>query len=160
MKQTTKIALAVAAGAAALLLKKTRSVDGVGDINIPYAKAEKTRRLFAAYDHACIVERAQSAKADKILDELEAQGVDISTDEGEAIAAKALFEAGLSDENGETDVYKNRINARLELLNYILYDLLPALPMIPRSDLRQLQETRNITYQNKAIEIVRKLINA
>ena len=32
MKQTTKIALAVAAGAAALLLKKKHSVDGVGKV--------------------------------------------------------------------------------------------------------------------------------
>ena len=51
MKQTTKIALAVAAGAAALLLKKKRSVDGIGGSRDQYviAKVISTRYRSTSY---------------------------------------------------------------------------------------------------------------
>ena len=133
MKQSSKIALGVAAGVAvvACLHKKKESTSGIG-ATIPYllqkSVLNEAQRLFNQYDDACEAERVYDLACDVVYENLQSQGIDPFNDANEKLVYDALFKAGLSDENGITDIYENRRLARKELLNFIYSKILPFFP--------------------------------
>ena len=152
---------ALAAGGLALLRNwKKDSVSGVGAlyININRATLNEANRLFRNYDLACEIERDHSERSDAIFEDLEARGIDWQSEEGEKIANELLFRAGLSDRNGNTDVYVNKVNARKDLLNFIYYELLPLFP-IKKGDLELIRNSRNYAKQDELIQITREYVN-
>ena len=157
--ETSNATLGVVAVAAGLLalLRKNKGADGIGGMYIPYATIDSAIRLFRAYDESCEIAREHNEQSDAIFDDLESRGVDISTEEGERIAADALYKAGLTDENGETDVYVNRSNARKKLLDFIYTKILPKFPL-PKSDIALFKNNRNVVLQDRLLNITREFL--
>ena len=115
------------------------------------------KQMLKNYDLLVAEVRNHEAKVDAIFDKLEEEGVNADTEEGEKIANARLFAAGLSDENGQTDLYVKRSAARVNLVNYIIDHLVGK--MIPAQD-REILRGANISYQFKIIETARKLLAA
>lgn len=165
MKTDSKIALgALAVGAAAFLLarKHTKGASGIGKVRTPYiipsSILKKAKSLFDAYDRAIEIEREHDAKCDAIYENLQERGIDPYADENERVVIDALYNAGLTDENGLTDVMMNRHNARKELFDYINANIVTLFP-IPASDKEALKSTRSIVYQNLLLDITRDFVN-
>ena len=115
------------------------------------------KQMLKNYDILVAEVRNHEAKVDEIFDELEEEGVNADTEEGEKIANARLVAAGLSDENGQTDLYVKRSEARVNLVNYIIDHLVGK--MIPAQD-REMLRGANISYQFKIIDLARKLLAA
>ena len=94
-------------------------INGIGSITIPGKILNEAKAMFDAYDLACEIDREHDKACDAIYEDFQAQGIDPFADENERIVVEALYRAGLTDQNGLTDVMMNRHNARKELLNYI-----------------------------------------
>lgn len=161
MKTNTIIALA--AGAAILAcIKKRKSTSGVGsvrNIRVSSKMLNEAKRLFDVYDRTVEIEREHDAKCNAIFDQLDADGIDwMNTAEGERIVKERLFRAGLTDENGMTDVSVNRYNARKKLFDFVNANIVPLFP-IPASDRNLLRDTLNITFQNRLLDITREFVN-
>lgn len=155
----------VAAGAAVLLCihRKKGKVSGIGAMlpigtgvgdSINPTIINKARELFENFDEACEIEREHSEKVDVVFEELEGRGIDWQSEDGQKIANEALFRAGLSDPDGNTDVYVNRINARKELLNFLQQVIVPLLPICD-NDKELLMNISSITKQNDFIDLMR-----
>lgn len=115
------------------------------------------KQMLKNYDLLVAEVRNHEAKVDAIFDKLEEEGVNADTEEGENIANARLFAAGLSDENGQTDLYVKRSEARVNLVNYIIDHIVGK--MIPEQD-REALCCANISYQFKIIDLTRKLLAA
>ena len=115
------------------------------------------KKMLKNYDILVAEVRNHEAKVDEIFDKLEEEGVNADTEEGEKIANARLVAAGLSDENGQTDLYVKRSEARVNLVNYIIDHLVGK--MIPAQD-REMLRGANISYQFKIIDLARKLLAA
>ena len=150
--------IAGAAGALAwLAVRKKKSVAGIGFPGVPASILHEADRLFKAYDIACEIEREHDAKCDVIYENFQAQGIDPFADENERVVVKALYNAGLTDENGLTDVMMNRHNARKELLNFVNAKIVPLFP-IPASDRALLKNTISVVYQNRLLDATRNFV--
>ena len=68
-----------------------------------------------------------------------------------------LFAAGLTDENGCTEIYENLSKSRVNLVNYILDNIIGK--MIPAQE-RKILHGANVSYQYKIIEAARKMLAA
>jgi len=147
MKASNATLGVLAVGAAAFLLarKHIRSTDGIGALGAPSSVLNKAKKLF-------------DAKCDVIYENLQAQGIDPFADENERIVCNALYQAGLTDENGLTDVMMNRHNARKELLNFIIDNIIPYFP-IPASDRALFKKTNNWVYQERLIDMTRNYVD-
>lgn len=166
MKAESKIAILAAVAGGLFLYAKSKkyhpegllSVDGIGNIKIPSSVLNKAKKLFDAYDQAVEIEHDHEEKCDAIFERLESQGIDPYIDENEDIVNSALYQAGLTDENGTTDVYANRHNAHKELFDYVNTNIIKLFP-IPASDRKLLSDTRNIVYQNRLLDVTRDFVN-
>lgn len=134
------------------------STSGIGNIRIPNAVLNKAKKLFDAYDRAVEIEREHDAKCDAIYESLEAKGIDPYAGENERIVVDALYNAGLTDENGMTDVIMNRLKAKKELLNFINAYIVTLFP-IPAAERKLLSDTKSVVYQNRLLDITRDFVN-
>lgn len=159
MKTGSKIALALGAVAAFLFAKKKQAVSGIGAFGINRIDEIRALQLFKAFDDSFDTMKWHSAKIDAIFDTLENDGVDLESYNGERLFNSIAHKAGLTDKDGNTDVYVNYANARKELLNFIYHNILPKFP-IPKEDLKLLVNNRNTQKQDELINITRKYIGA
>lgn len=157
MKTSSKIALALGAVAVFLFAKKKQAVSGIGSFGINYIDKIKARQLFKKLDNALDIIRQYDAKMDVICKKLENDGVNLYSYDGERLLNSITHNAGLTDENGNTDVHADYRNARKELLNFIYHNILPKFP-ISKEDLELLVNNRNVVKQDELINITRKYI--
>lgn len=143
-----------------LLVRKRKSVSRVGSISpylLPRKILDNTQRLFMQFDDASEAERAYDLACDVVYDKLQADGIDPFDENNERLVYDALFNAGLSDENGMTDIYENRRIARRELLTYIYDNILPLFPL-SKSDMDLFRNNRNVVYENKLLDVTRDFV--
>lgn len=159
MKTSSKIALALGAVAVFLFAKKKQAVSGIGAFGINYIDKIKARQLFKKLDNSLKIVRQHEAEIDAIMEKLESDGVDLESYDGERLFNSIAHKAGLTDKNGNTDVYVNYENARKELLNFIYYKILPKLPF-QKEDIEVLVDSRNVVIQDKVMSALRKYVKA
>ena len=110
--------------------------------------AETLKQLIENYDNAKAHAKAQYEASEKIMNAI--WNEEASEAENEANINKALFQAGLTDENGCTDLYEKERIAKNELLDYIFC-------MVPKAQREVFEANRqNVTQMNKVIELARK----
>ena len=135
-------------------------VSGIGK-TMPYLLQKKTlndaQRLFMQFDDAREAERVYDLACDVVYEKLQADGIDPFDENNERLVYDALFNAGLSDENGMTDIYENRRIARRELLTYIYDNILPLFPL-SKSDMDLFRNNRNVVYENKLLDVTRDFV--
>ena len=115
------------------------------------------KQMLKNYDLLVDEVRKYEHKCDDIFERLEKEGVDIATEEGKKKAAAVLFEEGLTDENGCTKIYENLSKSRVNLVNYIIDNIVGK--MIPAQE-REILHGANVAYQYKIIEAARKILSA
>lgn len=115
------------------------------------------KQMLKNYDILVDEVRKYEHKCDDIFERLEKDGVDIATEEGQKKAAAVLFAAGLTDENGCTKIYENLSKSRVNLVNYIIDNIVGK--MIPAQE-REILHGANVSYQYKIIEAARKMLAA
>lgn len=158
MKTSSKIAIVAAAVGLWLIAKGEKAISGIGSTSISASVLNMAKRLFDNYDRLVDIEREHDEKCDAIYESFEARGIDPFAKENERMVIDALYQAGLTDENGMTDVAMNRHNARKELYDFINENIVTIFP-IPASDREMLKSTRNIVYQNRLLDITRDFVN-
>ena len=111
--------------------------------------AETLKQLIKNYDNAKAHAKAQYEASEKIMNAI--WNEEASEAENEANINKALFQAGLTDENGCTDLYEKERIAKDNLLDYIF-------TIVPKAERKVLEANRhNVTQMNKVIELARRL---
>lgn len=90
---------------------------------------KKAKRLLDAYRELHKEMLEYTEQEDAVFDKLLASGIDIYAEENEGICNKATYEAGLTDEYGETDIYDRLNEARRALVEYSMDNIIPCLPL-------------------------------
>ena len=132
-------------------------IEGIGDLSVPRSILENVARLFAKYDEAREIQELTDLGCDVVYAELQEKGINPYDEKNWDIVNKALYEAGFTDENGNNDVWINRIEAKRELFAYIVDNILPLFPL-KRSDIDLMRNTRSVVYQDKLIDLTRKYL--
>ena len=138
-------------------LRKNGRIGGTGSMRISSSILNKAKKLFDAYDSAVEIERDHEDRVDAIYENFEAQGIDPYADENEKLVIDALYSAGLTDQNGMTNVSVNRSKARKELLDFINDKLIAKFPF-SASDKNALKNTYSVVLQNRLLDISRNFI--
>lgn len=110
------------------------------------------KRLFKSYDDAKKVAKVHFQNCEAVMNAVW-QG-SMTEEEYEAKITKMLYMAGLTDENGNTDVYEKERKAREELINFVIN-------LVPKAERQILIDNRhNVAQMDKMIAIARDFANA
>ena len=110
------------------------------------------KRLLKSYDDAKNMAKAHFQSCEAVMNAVW-QG-SMTEEEYENKINKMLFMAGLTDENGNTDVYDKERIARQELIDFVIN-------LVPKAEREILKANRhNVAQMDKLITIARNFANA